>query len=342
MFGPELEFVTVDRDYKPIDAHGILERSDYYGKNIKRELAKEQVEIFVGPSKHLNVLYNGAKRVVGDAIRLCKKEGVRLLPVAFYQNHELMSLSEGERFEKVLKCFGSKGREYAFPLNGDQINIGARSDEEALEIHNRFRVLLPYIVGLGVSSPFRDGELTRIKSQRIASLDKIISNFSKDSPFPRRFDSMRDYEKDVERNSAEGDPSIYYPYVRMKPEDGIAAEIRALDKQPSLKETFGFFALCKGLMDYDTSEIERTRDLEEEFDRSVREGVFDMEFARGLVKYAMKHLPDSERKLLTPLSRKIQVGTPADVMGAMVGEGKSLNEIYERLIQCNEKDEIFL
>jgi len=140
-------------------------------------------------------------------------------------------------------------------------------------------------------------------------------------------------------NSVDGDPTIYYPYNRMKPSEGVAAEIRGLDKQASLKETMGFIALCKGLIHYDVSEIERGRDLEAEFYRSARDGVFDFEFTKSLITFAAKHLSDEERKFLIPLSRRSRIGTPAEIMESLFVDTKELNDVYELLISCNESDQ---
>jgi len=337
LFGPELEFFTVDDCFRPVNLHSEFKKSSLYNKHIHPELCNEQIEISVGPSNLLQELEERLYSIIEKVNLICKKQRALLLSSSIHQGP--FTLFNNSRYHSLLEYFGRETFSYA-GICSDQINIGAGSEAEAIKIYNLIRSYLPIITGFSASSPpLEQRGFQSDKMCRLQFLENLMGNRPEFTSYPAQFKSLRDFEKD--RNSSE----VYrlfqtnFRLLRMKPEYGVAAEIRTLDKQPSLKEYLALVGLCKGLLLY--GKPLKNRNLEKDFLLARKEGIFDKKLFRRVLDVVCEHLPNSEKHYLDPLYWRLKKGTVADAMLKKRNAGTTKTEIFQRFITSLEENEIF-
>jgi hypothetical protein len=104
-----------------------------------------------------------------------------------------------------------------------------------------------------------------------------------------------------------------HKYLRPMPDRGVAAEVRCLDKQPTLDDTFALLALARAVAHSVDAEglPPAPEDLPGRFSEARRRGVGDPAEVRAWLERMIRHLPREERSYLQPLFRSLELGTPA-------------------------------
>lgn len=337
LFGPELEFFTVDRQsLLPKDCLDALVRHPGFGTLIKPELAREQVEITTPASASLSEIDTMLRDLYSDLIALLDTEGAMPLPVAVYDTAEL-TVADSDRYRLIAAVFGEEFRSNAITIATDQINIGATDEASAFRIYNAVARFLPQFMRFSVASPFLRGRRNGIMSNRLARYDASIARYPRASGFPPPLDSLEAYARCLEEQEVFQHPSTCYKYARPMPHRGVAVEIRCLDKQPTLRDSLAFFALAKALVNalesgrlpepwMETSAAGAARG----FARARKKGLENRRSRRRMLDYLATFLEGSERVYLEPLYVSLKLGTPAERMVA-AARRYGLKGMYHRL-----------
>ncbi|HIG95401.1 TPA: hypothetical protein HA249_00725 [Candidatus Woesearchaeota archaeon] len=340
LFGPELEFFVVDQaTLKPRNIHDVLATHPGFGTTIKPELAAEQIEIAIPPSHAIQDLEERLYAVMRDVLPLVEQTGAMLLPVPLLDT-ETFTITPSPRYQLLLDTLGENFRKHAVAVASDQINIGAENEAQAFRIFNAVRFFLPEFMGYSVASPFSQGKPTGVASNRMNFYDRAITRFSHLTGIPPELSSLEAYARELEELPIFQHPNMFYKYARPMPHRGVAAEIRCMDKQPTIRDYLAFVALAKAIVyaaealkeqgqyaypPYTSDDIEifpfrllvgenGRQHLDRAFEEARKQGIIDKNGDRGMLCYLSRFLPDEERKYLEPLHERLQRGTLADRM----------------------------
>ncbi|MBI2144540.1 hypothetical protein HYU17_05330 [Candidatus Woesearchaeota archaeon] len=353
-YGPELEQFTAQPVLsETIALRPVPERlySDETLKDcVKPELSCCQFEVTGAPHESLSAMYKELLGIFSGVQKRLVHSAV--LPLA-YAGHIsginpkdiVTGLSEtphradaSSRYKLLASLFGNSFVYYASRVASDQLNIGGKNEEDAFRTFNLLRTYLPVIAGFSAASPFTEsGNLTSSsardhQSQRLlvyklaveATLRKPLA-FSDLIPPP--LESLEDYVRAVEATKYPH-PNTFYHLIRPMPHRGVAAEIRVMDKQPSLADTMAMFALIKGITESEKPRKITDLHLEQELEEAVCAGIFDLSLFRETLIMAKAALPNDERQLLLPLEGRLQKGTIAERLQAIGVERGHQAAIY--------------
>lgn len=324
-FGPELEFFTVDGNLQPKNIIKKFQKLDLFGKNIKPELTNEQIEITAAPTASLRELEISLEQVLKIALETAEAYDTVLLPAALHPLSTDFTVFNNPRYHRIVEIFGPNCRLNAPRVTSAQINIGASNESEAFSIYNRLRCLLPIITGIAVASPIRDGKLGKCLSERMDIYNQTVSRYPEHTGFPQKLRNLDEYACMLRNLPVIQHPNSCYKYVRPMPQRGVAAEIRSLDEQPSLKEYLALVAIVKGSL----PNVVLAEDmLERQFYKAVEQGIYDKKLFKRTVSDAANGLPASEQHYLEPLQRRLEVGTVADRVKKRFEDGEATREIF--------------
>jgi gamma-glutamyl:cysteine ligase YbdK (ATP-grasp superfamily) len=321
LFGPELEFYTVDRrTLAPRDCLDAVAAHPLFGSLIQPELAREQIEITTPPTASLRELETMLVDLTADLVALLKREHACPLPVALFDTAPL-SLADAPRYPVLASVLGEPFRRHAPAIAADQVNIGADGEAQAFRIYDAVMHFLPDLMRFTAASPFRHGTATAVACNRLDCYDAALAGFPGATDFPPRLASLDDYVRELERQAVFQHPSTCYRYVRPMPHRGVAVEVRCLDKQPTLAETLALLALCKAFVhgvlaggapdpagDAGTAayEVAAMR-----FGDARRAGLAPTPADYRLLDGLAAHLDATERHYLRPLYASLTQGGPA-------------------------------
>ncbi len=309
---------------------------------VKPELSSCQFEISPKPTKSLLELYDELKTDVAKTRKCLEEqtqgysEKIDMFPLAYAgksddsQDGAITGISNtshrpgfSARYRMLADLFGQQFVENAARVASDQINIGASTETEAFSIFNLLRTYLPIIAGFSVASPFdANGNFSRSRidtnpqSQRLIAYKNAVASVSgKDIGFsglvPPEMNSLEDYVRAVEQ-LAYPHPNVLYHLIRPMPHRGVAAEIRVIDKQPSLADTMAVFALVKGFVQSGIPSKANDEQLAEGIEKAVYGGIYDVDLFEHALKLAESALPEDEKPLLAPLETRLKHGSIAE------------------------------
>ena len=223
-----------------------------FGVNVKPELAAEQIEITVDPSASIKPLEQQLRDVLNEVVTVLDRHRACLLPIPLYDRVPF-TITPHPRYQLLLDILGEPFREHAVAVASDQVNIGAANEQQAFQIFNAMTYFLPLLMGIAAASPFYRGEVNGVATNRMNAYDAAIMKFSHLTGLPPRLHSLEDYAAELQQLPVFQHPNMFYKYSRPMPQRGVAAEIRCLDKQPTLPDTLALIALCKALVTYELS-----------------------------------------------------------------------------------------
>ncbi|MFW9878359.1 MAG: glutamate-cysteine ligase family protein [Candidatus Thorarchaeota archaeon] len=358
-FGPELEFFVVDKvTFKPKNCLDELAGLSDFGKLIKPELAAEQIEIIAPPSESIRDLEEALTYTAREVVNKLDEVNACLLPISLFDTAEF-TITPEPRYQLLIDTLGPDFRKNAVLVASDQINIGASNELEAFNIFGDVRYLLPILMGLSASSPFKKGKENGTASNRMDVYDAAINEYPNLTGIPPRIGGLEDYAKHLENLPVFQHPNMFYKYARPMPHRGVAVEIRCIDKQPTIEDYLALVALSKAFIKGTKLYIELLQDtyfspptkemdplfritrgednyIEGEFNRARIRGIADPEHYKNII--ASSSLGPEEGKYLEPLYDRIENGSLADNMIKLKKEHGL--EISYRIIAQNFVDSL--
>lgn len=309
LLGPELEFFVVDAEtLRPRDCTAALRRHPEYGGDIVPEVATQQIEVRTAPMSTIHEIEARLKTLCFGLVEILANEGAVLLPAAVYDEFAL-TLSREEKVRTLVGALGPRFAAHAPTVASDQINIGARGAGHARLIFERLSRALPVLVRLGAASPFRRGRASRCLTERLNAYDDALARFPEltGPPAPATNGAAK-----RDASPCADIPEGHYKYMRPMRSRGVAAEIRCLDKQPTLAGYLGLLAIAKGIAadDFDDSVLPELGDPQRTRDE-MRHGRIDPGRDARVLDAAADALDATERRYLRPLYDRLVVGSPA-------------------------------
>jgi gamma-glutamyl:cysteine ligase YbdK (ATP-grasp superfamily) len=334
-FGPELEFFTLERGtLLPMNMQYEISRLPGFGKDVHFELPTEQVEITSPPSLDIRDLEKRLLKTYLDVREVADSMNALVVPVSFMPGNHF-SITNDERYFRILEALGNKARKHTVEVVSDQINVGADDEIDALRLYEKMRMLIPVITGLGVASPFTADGCSHLLSNRMYAYNQVFSGnkkFREHTGFPKPFETIEEYIAEIQNLPLFQHPNGLYTYLRPMIHRGVAGELRSLDKQPTLKEYMAFVALVKGLV-FNESFQPRQSD-ESDFLQAIRYGMFDPGYFEVVLDAAFDGLPSHEKHYLSPLCRRLELGkTPAQKMIDEYKTGKNRSMMLTQLAE---------
>jgi gamma-glutamyl:cysteine ligase YbdK (ATP-grasp superfamily) len=316
LLGPELEFFVVkERTLRPWDGMDALAGPPLLGEAIKPGIAREQVELVAPPTWSLGEMERFLTDLVREVRTLLKTEGACLLPLALYDTVPF-TLTEAPRYRLLLDVFGEHFWTHARAIVADQVNVGAADEAQAFRVFEAVTHYLPLFMALSVASPFLEGRPTRVASNRMTLYDACASRYSELVGLPPPIDSLCHYNLLLERQPVLHHPNMFYRYARPMPQRGVAAEVRCIDKQPTLRDFMAFVALSKAIaVEATASDRIYTRDgLETSFAEARRRGVTRPRACKRTLDRLRAFLDEGEQAYLDPLYERLISGSVASVL----------------------------
>ncbi|MBV9805513.1 MAG: YbdK family carboxylate-amine ligase [Solirubrobacterales bacterium] len=155
---------------------------------------------------------------------------------------EPIRVSPSSRYQVIHRTMrGLARREPTFALH---VHVGVPDATRAIRLVNSLRAHLPLLLALSASSPFLNGRLTGLASNRTI----LFQGFPR-TGIPRRFDSYADWVATVDlllRSGAIPEPTFLWWDIRPQPGLGTV-EVRIMDAQPRLAATAALAALVQVL-----------------------------------------------------------------------------------------------
>lgn len=317
--GAELEFFVVDRhDLQPRD-HLDLLLEEMDPETIRTEIAREHVELVSQAVLSMAELEENLSHLVRRAQEVLEPVSAVLLPVSM-RDTAAYTMTDRPRYHELVRVFGPAFWENASTIVSDQVNLGASDEAGAFRIFEAITAHLPLFMGFSAASPFLEGRANGIASNRMYRYDACVVRHPSLVGVPPRLRSMAEYNERLSEQPVLRHPNMFYRYARPMPHRGVAAEIRCIDKQPTLKGFLALVALARAVVG-EAMASEDAYDLqgvEEAFRRARAEGVFDPHGWEERIVELAAHLPEHERSYLEPLRRRLRDGAPADRLRADV------------------------
>ena len=225
-----------------------------------------------------------------------------------------------------------------------QINVPFNSDEGLVRLFNRSRAIIPYLVAIGASSPYVEGDLTGSEDNRLLFYRDnqrrmpIIAH----GVIPERLRSKQDYldiQQEMYRELRKHDAEMLcHEWVDSR---GVivrfsrnCVEIKAIDEQECLHSDMAIAALTLALLrskDFNLTEDED--DLRSLTETAIRGGTKDLkQELRQVLALATRSVNQDERPYLTLIEERIENGSLAELMRERAGEG--VRPVLEDMAGC--------
>ncbi len=157
---------------------------------IHPELLESMAEIVTPVCKTPSEAVDFVKKAVESLNEIGLKEGFKLTAAGTHPfiNPKKLDIVNDPRYLKAYEEFGVLLDR--FRVCGLHIHVGFASKEEVIKAYNFMITYLPLFLALSASSPFFDGEFTKIKSFR----SKIVEQIPR-TDVPERFGTYESFEK---------------------------------------------------------------------------------------------------------------------------------------------------
>lgn len=314
---------------------------------LSKELQKTVIEFIPrSPSRSLETLergvYSGIRefyRCFGDRYRLL---GLGMHPTLRLDQTAVWDHDEGEYYEIYDRLFSLRQHGW-LNIQALQANIEYRSEHEMVELFNRARTLIPYLVAICASSPFVEGAVGDAKDCRLLYYRRnqekipIICN----GIVPERLKTAADYRRYQEETYRElrslGGDCLCEEWVASS---GViirfsrpCIEIKALDEQECIRSDIAVCAFVRALLRNPPAWLEDDRDgLVSLTEEAIRHGTARMkpELER-LFSAALDSATAEERRYLPVIESRIRDGCLAELMLAEWRETHDLPGIMHRM-----------
>ena len=225
--GTEHEFSVNDQNFNPQPVSdqiikkicGRVENEILFGDvKLGKELQKTVLEFIprrpgndLAPLEHQ--LCHGIQKfttIFGDTYRLL---GLGMHPTLTLDKTAVWDYDEGEYYDVYDRLFNIRQHGW-LNIQALQINLSYTGERDMIDLYNRIRVLLPYLVAVTASSPVVEGRLTGNADNRLIFYQENQKEIHSDP------EQMYAYAW----KHATGDERVYLPVIRDRIENGSLAE----------------------------------------------------------------------------------------------------------------------
>lgn len=365
MLGPEHEF-SINNDFfepQPVADRLIKKIRGRVANEAKlksvvvgKELQKHVIEL--KPRKPFESLQEFEETMqIGLEELLSYLDGYKLLGLGM---HPLLDLKNAlvwdHRDRKIYEAYDRlfNIRQHGWlNIQSFQLNISYRNEAEAIELHNKLRILIPFLVAITASSPICEGKRfivdSRVYFYRINQINiPIISN----DVIPEKVKSFAEYrailEKIYSELKARGAEVLCAEWVNSR---GVimrftrkCLEIKIMDEQECVKSDVAVAAFISSVLRADLGDLNEI-ELKARLDDAMKNGTKNLKSElRELVRKAYENAEEDEKRYLKLVEHRIENGS----LGERILESlrdftrEEIISLCERLSRCLERNEVFL
>lgn len=336
MIGTEHEYSINDLCFNPLPISDLLIKRlsgrveheiDFGALRLSKELQKHVLELVPPPAESLQeleaLLYGGVRRLYS-----CFGEyrflGLGMHPLLTLDQTTFWEHDEAEYYHIYDRLFNIKQHGW-LNIQALQINISYAGSDMLVEMFNRLRALLPYLIAISAASPFVEGRFTGYMDNRLLFYmenQREIPEICHDV-IPERIRSIRDYviiNRVIYRKLQErGADLLCREWVNSR---GIIVrfkrrclEVKAIDEQECIRSDMGVTAFLNALLRSDISLEDDEESLREMMYLAIRRGTSEMkpELQRLYIE-AERHASPDEMAYLPLIKERIDNGSLAEVL----------------------------
>jgi carboxylate-amine ligase len=194
--GVEEEYLLVDpetRDLAPRPPGFFDACAATLGPRVAREFYRPQIEIgtpVLAAPHEVAAALNDLRATVG---RLADEYGVQLMAAAMHPFARQLDqeMTPKPRYAAIMRDLGLVGRRMV--VCGMHVHVGIADPDERIEVMTQVRYFLPHLAALAASSPFFEGDVTGLRSYRLAAYHEVPR-----TGLPCHFASWADYRKTLD------------------------------------------------------------------------------------------------------------------------------------------------
>lgn len=246
--GIEEEFQIVDPVTRELRSHIQQILADDHmilKEHLKAEMHQSVVEAGTGICESIDDARKEVTSLRREVSRIARKSGLRISAGGThpFSHWETQSITDNERYHALVQDMQQIAR--ANLIFGLHVHVGIPDKEDAIQIMNTARYMLPHIFALSTNSPFWLGRDTGFKSYRI----KVFERFPR-TGLPHHFTSLSEYEDYVKllvKTGCIDNPKKIWWDLRLHPFfDTI--EFRICDVPLRVDETIALAALIQAVV----------------------------------------------------------------------------------------------
>lgn len=357
--GTEHEYSINDRTFKPLPVSdqiikkisGRIESEILFGEvKLSKELQKTVIEIIPRqPENDLiaieKQIYHGIQKfysVFRDQYTLL---GLGMHPTLTLDQTRVWDHDEGEYYEVYNRLFNIQQHGW-LNIQALQINISYVKDRELINLYNRIRSLIPFLVAVTAASPVVEGRLTGNVDNRLLYYQKNQDTIPLicDRIIPDKIHAVSDYrtfqEKVFSQLKKQEADILCEEWVNSS---GIIVrfsrhclEIKALDEQECVHSDMAVCAFTRSLVRCRTLPVPTDREvLIDLLNEVIKEGTStirnDLE---RLYSIAWDHATDDEKKYLPVIQKRIINGNLAELIRDRFENDGDILPIMADMAQC--------
>ena len=355
--GTEHEYSINDRDFRPLpindriiqEINGEVVNEFQFGDvNLSKELQKNVIEIVPsvpGTSVHglEGTLYSGLQRLYAATQDRYRFLGLGMHPLLKLEQTAVWDHEDKEIYQVYDRLFDIKQHGW-LNIQALQINVPFRNEEEMVQLFNRTRAIIPYMVAIGASSPFVEGNLTGNEDNRLIFYRDNQRNMPiiAHGVIPEKLGSRQDYldiQQEMYRELRKHDAEILcHEWVDSR---GVivrfsrnCVEIKAIDEQECLHSDMAITALSLALLrSKDFALTEEEGDLRSLTEEAIHHGTLNLKpELRQVFEIALKNANVDEKPYLALIKKRIEQGSLAELMRERAAEG--IRAILEDMAEC--------
>ena len=349
--GTEHEYSINDRIFTPLpvsdvilsEIAGSIKSEVPFGEvALSKELQKTVLEFIPNyPTDSLSELekqvYSGIRRFYlhfGDRYRLL---GLGMHPSLTLNETSVWNHDEREYYAAFDRLFNINQHGW-LNIQALQVNLSYRNDEGLIDLYNKIRSFLPYIIAISASSPFVEGKATGSMDNRLL----FYRDNQKEIPqicngiIPERIVEVKEYlefQQEIYGELEKRDSNILCEewlnssglIIRFSRK---CVEVKAIDEQECIKSDMAVCAFLRALVRAKVS-VETDRDvLLELTEHAIREGTTELQpELQRLLQYAWNAASNDEKKYLQIIDDRITHGSVAEQMHEQFKETGDMMEI---------------
>jgi carboxylate-amine ligase len=194
--GIEEEYLLVDRETRDLisdQPKGMMEECEaLLAGQVAPEFLNSQIEVGTKVSASLADAYDDLKRLRRTVAGVADKHGVAIIAASThpFANGDRQTHTDKERYHILARDLQAVGRRLL--ICGMHIHVGIGDENLRIDLMNQVSYFLPHLLALSTSSPFWRGDVTGLKSYRIAVWDELPR-----TGLPAQFDSWGEYDRHI-------------------------------------------------------------------------------------------------------------------------------------------------
>lgn len=317
---------------------------------ICKELQKTVLEFAPDhPSFRLSVLESSVQDGIREFYRRFHDRyillGLGMHPTLCLDETRVWDHDEGEYYEAYDRLFSLRQHGW-LNIQALQVNLEYRSEDALVEMHNRIRCLIPFLIAVSAASPFVEGKAPGPVDNRLlyyrenqAQVPAICNGI-----VPEPIASVEDYRKRLaglyRELEARGASILCEEWVASS---GVivrfsrpCVEIKVADEQECVRSDITFCAFVRSLLHARDLPLEEDRGaLLDMTEHAIQTGTADLEDdLKTLYHYAEKSATREELRYLPLIRRRIDEGSLGQILRERFQDTGDLQAIMQDLAVC--------